>query len=130
MSKKVFIIGLDGATWDLINPLIAEGELPTINNLIKNGTRAPLESTLIPVSPAAWTSLATGTNPNKHGIFDFVHREEGTYNPIPYNSKDRKCETLWSILSRNGKKVGVLNVPGTYPVEKVNGFMISGSVRR
>jgi len=126
MDKKVFIIGLDGATWDLIDPLISEGELPTFKNLIGNGTRAVLESTLIPVSPAAWASFATGSNPNKHGIFDFVHREKGTYEPMPYNSRDRKCETLWSILSREGKKVGVLNVPGTYPVEKVNGFMVSG----
>ena len=126
MDKKVLIIGLDAATWDLINPLIEKGELPTLKKIIRNGTRGVLESTLIPVSPTAWASFATGCNPNKHGIFDFVHREEESYEAMPYNSTDRKCNTLWSILSKKGKKVGVLNVPGTYPVEKVNGFMVSG----
>lgn len=126
MDKKVFVIGLDGGTWDIINPLIAEGELPTLNNLIKNGTRTVLESTLIPVSPAAWTSFATGSNPDKHEIFDFLRRKKGSYEPVPYGSRDRKCETLWNILSRDGRKVGIINVPGTYPVEKVNGFMITG----
>ncbi len=126
MDKKIFIIGLDGATWDIINKLISEDELPTIKNLIKNGSKAVLESTLIPLSPAAWNSFATGCNPNKHEIFDFFGHKKGTYEPMLYSSKDRKRETLWSILSRIGKKVGVINVPGTYPVEKVNGFMISG----
>ena len=126
MNKKVFIIGLDGATWNIINPLITEGELPTIKNLLENSTHAVLQSTLIPLSPAAWTSFATGCNPNKHGIFDFFGRKTGTYEPTPYSSRDRKCETLWNILSKEGKKVGILNIPGTYPVDKVNGFMISG----
>ena len=126
MNKKVFVIGLDGATWNIIDPLIAKGELPTIKSLIGNGTRAVLQSTLIPLSPAAWNSFATGCDPNKHGIFDFFGREKGTYEPITYNSRDRKRDALWNILSREGKKVGILNIPGTYPVEKVNGFMISG----
>jgi len=126
MNKKVFVIGLDGATWNIIDPLISEGELPTIRSLIGNGTRAVLQSTLIPLSPAAWTSFSTGCNPNKHGIFDFFGRKKGTYESVVYSSRDRKCESLWSILSKQGKKVGILNVPGTYPVEKVNGFMITG----
>lgn len=126
MENKVFIIGIDGATWDLIDPLVAKGKLPALKKLLTNGSRSALESTLIPVSPAAWTSFATGTHPNKHGIFDFVHRQKGTYDPQPYNALDRKSKTIWDILSENGKKVGVLNVPGTYPVDKVNGFMVSG----
>ena len=91
MAKKVLVLGLDGATWDIIDPMIKKGELHTFKNLIENGTRANLKSTLIPVSPAAWASFATGCNPNKHGIFDFVHRKKDSYDPIPYNSRDRKC---------------------------------------
>jgi predicted AlkP superfamily phosphohydrolase/phosphomutase len=126
MSKDVFIIGIDGGTWDLIDQLVAKGELPTIAKLVKNGSRGALESTLLPITPVAWTTFATGKNPDKHGIFDFSHRKNGTYEPAPYSSNDRKGETLWKILSRAGKKVGVLNMPSTYPVEKVNGFLVSG----
>ena len=126
MEGKVFIIGLDGATWDLIDPWCTEGELPTLNKLKENGTRAVLDSTIVPISPVAWTSFATGMNPSKHGIYDFIHREANTYKTEPYNSKDRKSDTMWKILSQQGKKVGVINVPATYPVDKVNGFMISG----
>ena len=126
MNNKVFVIGLDGATWNLIDPMVAKGELPALKKLIGNGTRTVLKSTLIPVSPAAWGSFATGCGPDKHGIFDFVHRKKGTYEQVPYSSRDRKCEAIWNILSKEGKKVGILNVPGTYPVEKVNGFMVTG----
>ena len=126
MGEKIFIIGLDGATWDIIDPLIAKGELPSIKNLLENGTRAALKSYIVTASPAVWTSVATGCNPEKHGLFDFTYRKKDTYEQIPYNSRDSKCETLWKILGREGKKVGVLNVPGTYPVDKVNGFMVTG----
>jgi len=125
-EKKIFIIGLDGATWKLIDPLIAKGKLPTFRKLIKNGTRGILESTLLPVSPAAWTSFATGRRPDKHGIFDFAHREKATYDSVPYSSLDRKCETLWNILGKKNKRSIVLNVPCTYPPEKVKGLMVSG----
>jgi len=126
MSKDVFIIGIDGGTWDLIDPLISKGKLPHLSKLVKNGVRGPLRSTLLPITPVAWTTFATGKNPDKHGIFDFSHRKEGTYEPVPYSSSDRQGDTLWQILSRAGKKVGVLNMPSTYPVEKVNGFLVSG----
>ena len=126
MVKKVFILGLDGATWKIIDPLIAKGELPNFEKLIKNGTRGILKSVLISASPSAWTSFATGCNPYNHGIFDFTYRKEGTYDPMPYTAKDRKRDTLWEILSRMGKSVCVVNIPGTYPVDKVNGCMVSG----
>lgn len=109
-----------------MDPLLAEGKLPTFQRLIKKGTRAILRSTILPISPAAWSSFATGKKADKHGIFDFAHRKAGSYDPIPYNSRDRKSEAIWNILSRRKKKVIVLNVPLTYPVEKVNGLMISG----
>lgn len=126
MGAKVFVIGLDGATWDIIDPLSARAELPVITSLAKDGTRAVLRSTLIPTSPAAWTSFATGMTPNKHGIYDFARRRKDSYDTVPFNSRDRRSEALWNILGREGRKVCVLNVPGTYPVERVNGIMVSG----
>jgi predicted AlkP superfamily phosphohydrolase/phosphomutase len=97
-----------------------------IKDIINNGTRAVLRSTMILASNSVWTSFATGCDIDKHGIVDFYHREKGAYESTPFTSRDRRRETLWHILSRENKKVGVLNVPGTYPVEKVNGFMVSG----
>ncbi len=124
--SKVFVLGLDGATFDVIDPMIKEGRLPNLQRIIEGGVRGNLESTTPPLSPVAWTSFMTGSNPGKHGIFDFFGPGSGSYRFQVNNSVLRKAESLWSIASRMGKKVGVVNVPMTFPVEKVNGYMISG----
>ncbi len=126
MGQKVLIIGIDGATFKIMDPMMRKGELPNIKKLMDNGTRSVLNSTLIPLSPAAWTSFATGCDPDKHGIFDFSRRERDSYSSVPCSSSDRAVPPLWNILSRAGKKVVVINVPLSYPVDKVNGVMISG----
>jgi len=123
IDPRVLVIGLDGATFDLIEAW--REQLPTLNSLLENGVSGELRSTVMPLSPAAWTSFATGKNPGKHGIFDFSHPDKN-HDPTPNSSRDRKCEAIWNILSRHGKKVCVINVPGTYPPEHVNGFMVSG----
>lgn len=123
---KVLIIGIDGATPDLVLPWCKEGKLPNINRLVNEGIYGNLESTIPPITPAAWTSFLTGKNPGKHGIFDFMEREPGSYNFRYINARSRKSPSLWKLLSDNGYKVGVLNVPMTYPPEEVNGFLISG----
>lgn len=127
--EKVLVIGLDGATFDIIMPLIEEGKLPTFRKIMKSGVFSRLISVIPTNSVSAWSSFATGKNPAKHGVFYF---EEIL--PSPYElergplvtSKSINGETLWGILSRHGKKVGIVNVPLTYPPEEVNGFLISG----
>ena len=121
---KVFVIGLDGATFDLILPWAAQGLLPTLNRLIQGGAHAPLESTLPPMTSPAWPSFATGKYPGKHGVFDFVSARNGSFNLVNATSVDAR--PLWDILSSYGKRVGVVNVPVTYPPRPVNGFLISG----
>ncbi|HHT9151758.1 MAG TPA: alkaline phosphatase family protein, partial [Candidatus Wujingus californicus] len=79
-----------------------------------------------PVTPPAWTSLVTGKNPGKHGIFDFYGYTTNGYERPIINSQAIKAKTLWNILSEGGKSVGIINVPLTYPPEKVNGFLIPG----
>ena len=123
---KILIIGLDGATFKIIDPLLEQGRLPTLQQLIKTGSRAMLRSTLPPMSPAAWASFSTGKNPGKHALYDFVKRAPSGYEPTPVTTRDRKGETLWSIMGKAGLKVGIVNVPITYPPERVNGFMVSG----
>jgi len=123
--EKVFVIGIDGATFDLIKPWAKEGKLPNLAKIMKEGVYGELRSTIPTNSAPAWTSFVTGTNPGKHGI---LHFKSLGYQTKEYlmSRKSRKCKAIWNILSENEKKVGIINVPLTYPPEKVNGFMISG----
>jgi predicted AlkP superfamily phosphohydrolase/phosphomutase len=122
----VFIIGLDGATFDLMLPWIAEGRLPTLGRLVGQGAWSRLESTIPPITPCAWSSFLTGKNPGKHGLFDFVQPLPGSHRMVFTNASFRQGESLWGCMSRHGKRVGVVNVPMTYPPEEVNGYLISG----
>ena len=124
--SKVVLLGLDGATFDTLDPLMRENCLPHLARLVEAGVRGPLRSTIHPLTPAAWTSCMTGLNPGKHGIYDFRRRRSGSYELELVNARYRDGEALWAILSRQGKRVGVYNVPMTYPPEEVNGFMVSG----
>ncbi len=128
MSKKarVFIVGLDGATFDLILPWIKEKRLPSLSHMTENGVYGELKSTIPILTPAAWSSFMTGKNPGKHGIVGFFTREKDSYAVKVVNSTDRSAREIWTILSEKGKKVGIINVPLTYPPKSVNGFMISG----
>lgn len=124
--KKIIVIGIDGATWDLIKPWVEKDKLPTFKKLIQEGTWGELESTIPPMTGPAWVSFATGKNPGKHSFYNFMTRIPGKYETKLLNADDIKCKTLWEILSIARKKIAVLNVPVTYPLGKVNGIMISG----
>jgi predicted AlkP superfamily phosphohydrolase/phosphomutase len=122
---KVLIVGLDGGTWNVIEPLARAGRMPNLARIMEGGW-GPLESTIPPVTPPAWTSFMTGKNPGKHGLYHFVEPEPGSYRARYTNARSRKARTIWSILSDAERRVGVVNVPMTFPPEPVNGFMISG----
>ena len=126
-NKKLVIIGIDSATFDVINPMVRDGRLPNLSMLIKkNGTSGELKSTIPPVTPPAWVSFMTGKNPGKHGVFDFfVSPSYGYVRPV-WNSKYIKSKTIWKILSEQGLRVGLINMPMTHPPEKINGFIIPG----
>ena len=128
-EQKVLVIGLDGATFDIIDPLIREGRLPNLENLLQEGTRASLKSTLMPNSFPAWSSCVTGVNPGKHGIFWSLIRKNGHAYPLQLmDSKDVKARTVWDILGSEGYRVGVFNVPISYPALPVNGFLVCGAL--
>lgn len=126
MSKKLFVLGLDGATFDLIRPWVKEGLLPNFARFMQSGAWGELKSTLHPLSPPAWTSFMTGKNPGKHGIYDFVVHKPQSYELLYTHGGMRKGATLWKLLSNAGKKVVAVNVPMTYPPEAINGINISG----
>lgn len=123
---RVLIIGLDGATFDLIMPWVESGRLPQLARLLRDGVSGKLRSTIPPMSPPAWNSFMTGKNPGKHGIFDFTERKPQSYEARFINAGWRKTPAFWHALGEAGKRVGILSVPFTYPPEKVNGIMVSG----
>lgn len=125
-EAKVLVIGLDGATFDLINPWVEEGLLPTFKKIIEKGSYGPLTTIIPPLTGPAWTSFMTGKNPGKHSLYDFVIPASKSYTGVPINASRRHGESIWSILSRANKKTGVFSVPVTYPPEEVNGFMVTG----
>jgi predicted AlkP superfamily phosphohydrolase/phosphomutase len=124
--ERVMVIGLDGVPYDLIDEWARAGHLPNLARLMKRGVSGPLASTMPPTSGPAWTSLATGKNPGKTGIYDFLYRREGSYVFPPVNTTMRSGKTLWALLGEHGRRVGVVNLPISYPVEKVNGELVSG----
>jgi len=125
-QPRLLIVGLDGATFDLIRPWVEEGRLPTIARLLEEGVSAPLLSVPNMNSAPAWSSFATGLNPGKHGIFYFDELIPGTYTKRYLNGSFRHGAPFWRLLSQAGYRVGVINVPMTYPAEEVNGYMLAG----
>lgn len=119
------VIGLDGATFKVIDRLIAEGRMPTLERLAHDGVRGTLESTIITNSFPAWSTCTTGVNPGKHGIFYALLRDKTRYGLKLMNSSDVKARRLWDLLGEAGLSSGVVNVPGTYPPQPLNGFMIT-----
>ncbi len=124
MKRRVIVVGLDGATFDLMDPLLEKGELPFIEGLINNGTKASLLSTIPYATIPAWPSFMTGKNPGRHGVFDFFSFAGGQRRIS--NSRDIRSATLWEILTAHGKRSIVMNVPGTFPPAEINGVVVSG----
>lgn len=126
LAEHVFIIGLDGATWDILKPMMAAGRMPNLEQLIETGAHGILDSTKPPITPAAWTTFMTGKGPGRHGIVDFERYDLQT-NRLSFNSTyEIREKTIWEILGEKGFRVGSINLPMTYPPRKINGFMISG----
>jgi len=124
--KKILIIGIDGGTPDLIKKFTLSGELPFFKKLMEEGCSGELKSTVPALTPPAWTSSFTGVNPGKHNIFDFFVFDKNSKSLRLLSSMDRKYPAIWEILSYHNIKCGFYNVPCSYPVDKVNGFMVSG----
>jgi predicted AlkP superfamily phosphohydrolase/phosphomutase len=135
MSMRTLFIGLDGATFKILDDLTNGGDsqpvMPFLSRIYAEGTRSKLRSTPNPLTPPAWVALMTGRSPGNHGIYDFFRAEERGDDVFftLYDSRDSKAETIWSIASRHGKRVAALNFPFTAPPPKdLNGIMVPGFV--
>jgi hypothetical protein len=112
----VLVFGIDGATWQVLKPMIEAGELPNIEQHYRSGIRGVLQTHPPVISPVSWTTILTGHLPDQHGIKDWMSS----------SSNHRKVKAVWNIASEAGYVSNVFNVPGTWPPERVNGVMMSG----
>lgn len=123
---NILLLGIDGATFKIIEPLVNAGRLPNIARLMRDGVHGVLTSTVPVVSPVAWTSFMTGMNPGKHQIFDFQRKVPRSYQFRINSAEDRNAKAFWTMLGEFGKRVCVVGVTSTYPPDSVNGLMVSG----
>jgi predicted AlkP superfamily phosphohydrolase/phosphomutase len=124
--RKVFVVGLDAATWELVLPWAEAGVMPTVARLLREGARADLRSTLPALTPPGWTSAATGRNPGKHNVFNFYKATAGGLGRAPVTLGDLRSPRVWDIAAQHGRRSCVLHMPLTYPPQPIPGVMISG----
>lgn len=125
---KVFLLGLDGATWKVLDRFMAEGLMPNLDEITRRGTRGVLNSTIPYLTPVAWSSMLTGVRPSKHCIFGYnvMENREGMIIGLLANRTKIKSPTVMDIFAQLGKKVVSLNMPMTYPPQPKDGTIISG----
>jgi predicted AlkP superfamily phosphohydrolase/phosphomutase len=128
-DRRVVVIGLDGATFDYIQPLVDTGALPNLASLLREGAHAGMRSTYPPMSAAAWVTFMTGENPGRHGIYEFWSTDLLRYNPLAgerlVSSSSYAGKTVFDVVGRRGR-VAALRVPVTFPAWEVPGLMLSG----
>ncbi|MDX1390641.1 MAG: alkaline phosphatase family protein, partial [Acidobacteriota bacterium] len=126
-DRNTVLIGLDGLDWDILDPLIASGELPNLGRLAAGGTRARLRTVVPVLSPVVWTSVATGKGPTKHGIMDFLaRRSDGSM--LPVTSTLWQSKAVWRLLGDGGVPVSVTAWWATWPAESVRGTMATDRI--
>jgi len=125
LAKKVLLIGWDAADWKIINPLMDQGLMPTLEAFVNHGVMGNI-ATLRPIlSPMLWNSIATGKRADKHGILGFMEPDPQTGGVRPVTSTSRKVKALWNILTQRGYKAHVLGWFAGHPAEPINGISVS-----
>jgi len=127
-SSKLVLIGLDGATFSVLRPLVDAGVMPMLARFLRDGASGILLSTHPPVTCPAWPTMFTGVNPGKHGAYSFSFRDPKTGRMRTTASGDVAAPKVWKMIADTGKRVGILNVPITFPAENVNGVVLTGFV--
>ena len=126
-DSKILVIGWDGATFDIIKPLVDAGRMPTMARLLAEGMHAPLNSTTPAVTPVAWSSFMTGVHPGSHGIFDAFRYDTAHRTLRMVHAGMRTAPTIFKILDDRGRPSGALNIPMTWPPDRLtHGFVYTG----
>ncbi|GAC1471283.1 MAG: alkaline phosphatase family protein [Isosphaeraceae bacterium] len=121
---KVFVLGLDGATWDVLEPLMDEGAMPNLARLREKGVAGTLRSVFPPLSPVAWTGVMTGKNSGKHGIFEFLEHGHDPLHGRVNSSRSIEGELVWEVAGRHGRTSVAGGVPMSYPPRPAPGFYL------
>lgn len=124
-APRLFILGLDGSPLPLLKQLMEAGDLPHLARLFERGSSVEMNSSLPDVSAVAWTSVNTGMNPAKHGIYGFVDRKPGTNTMEVMTASHVRAKTIWQLTSDAGKRSIAINVPLSFPPQTINGVVIS-----
>jgi predicted AlkP superfamily phosphohydrolase/phosphomutase len=123
--QRVLLIGVDGATWHVMEPMMARGELPNVKALCDRGVHGDLLSMDPMVSPALWTTIATGTFPERHGVHGFTEEDPTTHKQVPVSSNLRKREALWTILTQRRMTTNLVGWYATWPAETIQGNIVT-----
>lgn len=125
-AERVWVIGLDGATFRLLDVFGARGWLPNLTALARQGTTAVLRSTLPPITAPAWTSFLTGCTPGRHGVYGFRGPLRGDGQRPVCNATAIRAPQIWQYLQVFGLSSGLINIPVSYPVQPLDGYMVAG----
>jgi predicted AlkP superfamily phosphohydrolase/phosphomutase len=125
-KARVYVIGLDGATWDILDPLIEQGKLPVFKKLKESSAWSRLRTFEPTLSAVVWTSIATGKSMLKHGIVDWVFVNKQNIK-VPYSSSEKRTPSIWEMMDEKGRRSVVLNWFVTDPPDAVKGVMVSDS---
>jgi Flp pilus assembly protein TadD len=123
--RRVIVVGLDGADWQLLDAYVAKGSMPELGRLSREGRTGVLHSLVPPLSPLVWTTIATGRSPLEHRILDFTRFHPATGQREPITSDERRVKAVWEMAGESGKDVAVFGLWATHPAEPVKGLMVS-----
>ena len=124
-KSPVIFIGLDGGDWQLLDDYIANGTMPNLARLVREGASGELETEQPPLSPIVWSTMMTGVSPIEHQVLDFTHFNPVTGVKEPITSTERKAPAIWNMETMAGRRVAVFGLWATYPAEPVRGLMVS-----
>jgi predicted AlkP superfamily phosphohydrolase/phosphomutase len=122
---RVFLLGLDGSPLPLLQRLMQAGDLPNLARIFERGSSVEMNSSLPDVSAVAWTSINTGMNPAKHGIYGFVDRKPGTNTMEVMTANHVRAKPIWQLMSDAGRRSVAINVPLSFPPQHIDGVVIS-----
>jgi predicted AlkP superfamily phosphohydrolase/phosphomutase len=123
---RLVVLGLDGATWSVLDPMRARGLMPNLDAFLAGAASGTLRSIIPPVTTAAWTTVVTGCGPARHGVFDHRYYDAAVGRMKVNHSGRIRVPTVWHLLAGSGRSIVSLNVPGLYPPLRVPGIVVSG----
>lgn len=125
---RILLIGLDGADWRIISPLIEQGALPNLAGLLGRGIGGNLRSFQPMLSPLLWTTVVTGVSPDLHGILDFLVTDPGSGSPVPIPGTYRQAKAIWNLATEYSRSADFVGWWATWPAERIDGTMVSDRV--